>query len=351
MWRNPQTGATPVRSRARILTAQLIDILLFYDQPQLILLRSSRDFDMLAVAVRREGMLHPFFGCEIPPRIITRYFNERADLHYAFSNAVGSAYYFLDLSVSDTDQIPLTKATSEEAENVAYWPQIGFFARNHTSAFNMRSFEGESVQIFNIDGNWAASDFSQLHAKLSDLYALFGAVNRLDGDGNEQEFNFIRRSVQERFWQGGGSYVGFYDDLLERAQFARPLEVQRIQYASPGQIAFRGDRDTLAVILQIISVFDGEHDALKAKYTGIYRILRRERLLSATRDAEFSSDAIRNFVRTETFSLARMLGLERSEQIFMACDDNVLIFCKLILSIYRRARDLYAFRAEGRLQL
>jgi hypothetical protein len=336
----------------RARSATLVEILVFYDEPQLVLLQSSRNFKMLAVAIKHAEMKRPFFGCEISDKYLQKYFDNKADLNYAFDHAIGKAFYFFDLDDGEGDQVSLVRVTADEANTMAYWPKPGFFARSHTSSYNLRTLENSTVQVFPIDGSWSANDFSHLHGKMADLYAFFGAFNRLDDATVEgQEFDYLRRSIRERFWRGGGSYVGFYDDLLGHVTSIAPLEVERIQYASPGQVAFRGDQHALGDILEIVRVFDGEFDALSERYKLLYGILKGEHLLSARRDAEFSSAALTTFVQAKTFELAEAMALERVDRLFAACDNNPLVFCKVALSIYRRANELHVFRAEGRLQI
>jgi hypothetical protein len=59
---------------------------------------------------------------------------------------------------------------------------------------------------------------------------------------------------------------------------------------------------------------------------------------------------MRNFVRDETKKFAHAMKLERIDDIYEACDRNALVFAKVVLSIFRRANELYTFHAEGRVQ-
>src|SRR5690606_19166327 len=183
---------------------------------------------MLAVAVSRPPMLQAFFGCEINDKTYDRYFEGKSDLHYAFREALGAQYYFFDLAKLHDNVVTLEKSDLNEEEASPYWPQIGFFSRSHTSPFN-RAKTVSSTKKFKIDGKWGANDFSHFHGKMSDLYALFGSISRLGGSEKGTERGFIREMIQERYWRGGGSYLGFYDSLFQRNTLARftPLEVAK----------------------------------------------------------------------------------------------------------------------------
>src|SRR5258708_5677268 len=143
----------------QVATAKVVEDLVDYDGPQLLLLKTNRSRHMIATAVRVAGMQEPFFGCEITDKTYDSYFDDKVDLHFVFRKAIGKLYYFFDLAESETETLKLTKAKSEDAENVAYWPQIGFFARSHTTKFN-RVATSSSLKSYKIDGKWGASDFS-----------------------------------------------------------------------------------------------------------------------------------------------------------------------------------------------
>jgi hypothetical protein len=335
----------------QVATAKVIEDLVDYDGPQLLLLKTNRNRHMIAAAVRAADMDEPFFGCEVTDKTYDNYFDDRVDLHFVFRRAIGRFYYLFDLSKSEHDTVKLIKMKSDEAENPSFWPQVGFFARSHTTKFN-RITAVSALKSYKIDGKWGANDFSHFHAKMSDLYALFGVLDRLDGQNSQTEMGFIKKTIQERFWQGGGSYVGFYDSLLTRNRLLNlaPLEVARIQYASPGEISLRGNKSALSEISDIISVFDTKWDRLMWSYRNIRSVLRKEKLLRARPTAHFSSASTREFVKKATREFADEMQLERVEEIFAACDHNVLVFAKVILSIFRRGNELYKFHAEGRVQ-
>jgi len=332
----------------RIATVR--EILVDYDGPQLLLLSSDRRRDMLGVAVQRDGMKTPFFTCEVSKKAFQKYFDGTADLNYAFRHAYRGRYYFFDLG-SD-DDVMLVSANHEEIQNEIYWPQVGIFSRSHTSNFNRATTEGSVVETFLIDGKWGASDFSRFHGKMAELYALFGVLNRLDGTHGKSEQGFIREAIKERVWQGGGSYVGFYDELMARNRKLGliPLDVAKIRYASPGEIDLRGNSSVLSDISDVLDLFEDQSVDLRRAYRSIHGALRKERLLSADPSTDFSSEAMRDFIESRTHEFASQMQIDKVDLIFAACDENVLVFSKVFLSIYRRSMALYSFQEEGRIQ-
>jgi hypothetical protein len=129
-----------------------------------------------------------------------------------------------------------------------------------------------------------------------------------------------------------------------------PLDVEKIQYASPGELILRGNKKALSNVSDILDVFDEKWSEFAESYRKIQGVLRKERLLRAGPSAQFSSDPVKNFVRGQTQKFASNMQLENIAEIYEACDRNVLIFAKVTLSIFRRANEVYKFHAEGRVQ-
>lgn len=333
-------------------TAKLVQELVEYDGPQLLLLKTDRHH-MLAVAVKRTDMEEPFFSCEVNEKNYQRYFSQIADLHFLFERALGKRYYFFDLAkITDARLVKLRTASTEEAKDHGYWPNPGFFSRSHTTNFNLPAQSGET-RTFKIDGRWRTNDFSHFHSKMADLYALFGVLNRISkAPEGRAERGFIRDTIIERLWQGGGSYVGFYDALFFRNKnlHLSPLEVAKIQYASPGELVLRGDSQSLADVSDIIEVFQEKWRNLSIRYNYIHGILKQQKMLRAKPTKKFSSDRWEQIVLTASRTFADEMEIEHVDDILVACDDTTLVFAKVILSIFRRANELFLFYAEGRVQ-
>lgn len=338
---------------ARPTTATLVEYLIDYDGPQLAVLKSDRNRNMLAHAVKRPNMREPFFGCEVTDKAYDKYFAGTADLHYAFQQAPKGSYYFFDNAFveGEGDAVKLLPASQVDLENPDYWPAIGIFSRSHTSVFN-REKTITTLKSYKIDGKWGAQDFSLFYGKMSDLYSLFAVLTRLDGATAPTERAFFATALRDRLFRGGGSYVGFYDDLDSHNSEHKlaPLEVSRIQYASPGHIDLRGDTNALAYTSDVIGIFEDSSRELTELYNKVHGILRREKLLGADPDATFSSRAIADFVNARALELAKAMKIENVEAVYAATGPNLLVFAKLVLSIYRRANELYMFEAEGRIQ-
>lgn len=127
--------------------AVIIETLLYYEEPQLLLLETDRRNRMLAVAVHRKGSDLAFFGCEVKDKAYAKYMDGRADLHYAFSNCLRDKYYFFDLATASDRTVELVPATAEEVSDPHFWPEIGIFSRTHTSSFGKDLAVGNGEEL------------------------------------------------------------------------------------------------------------------------------------------------------------------------------------------------------------
>ena len=57
-------------------TATIIETLVEYDGPQLLLLKTNRGYNMISVAVKDQRMGEPFFGGEINDKTYDGYFEQ-----------------------------------------------------------------------------------------------------------------------------------------------------------------------------------------------------------------------------------------------------------------------------------
>jgi len=80
-------------ARRYVKSATYVQDLLYFDGPQLMLLRSNRKLPMLAVAVDRDDMEYGFFACEVREKEFKRYRHDKADLRYTFAHAALERYY------------------------------------------------------------------------------------------------------------------------------------------------------------------------------------------------------------------------------------------------------------------
>ncbi len=323
--------------------------LVFHDEPQLVLMKTSRKLNMLAVAVFHDSMKRAFFGCEVSKRDLEKYMNGKADLLYIFKGAVGGAYYLFDMSKMKDKSVSLTLANEVDSQNPDYFPLEGIFSDSHTHDVDCED-ERQPYELL-IAGNWEASEFSRLHSKFSDIYAFLAAIERAKATPAGQDAEFISKAIRERFWRGGGSYVGFYDDIIHANDNFVPLKVCSINYASPGKIVLNGDERILnSEITPMLMKLGEVFRALNKEYGELNAVLTREGLRTSSINKPFSNADTATAVKERAVRIATGLNVDHAK-LFSLCGDNILAFSKVVLSLFRRARDLHFFIKEGRVRL
>lgn len=330
------------------LHATISKTLLYYDGPQIILLNGFSNMPIIAVAVNYDGMEYPFFACYTQQKHLDKYIHGKADLHFVFANAHMSEYYFFDLFEANNDVVNLIRATSDESRNNDFWPSKGFFSSNHI-------LENENLhdtrRRFNINGAWEADDFTQFNRKMFDMYAIMSAKKILESvDSTPETLAELNALIINQSWEGGNSYVNFYKPFTTKIEIHSPIKVKSIQYASPGNIDLIGDKNIFDEMSRAITKFEQNIEKAAKAYQYINKILGQEKLKTSKASSEFSSEAIKNHVKGQADIILNSIGIDTPAIFMHSCNDNILIYSKLVLSIFRRIKGVYNFISEGRVQ-
>lgn len=340
------------RMRPFAQTATLDRVLVFFDGPQVVLFRSDRGLPAIGVSVGEpDGSFYPLFVTEVLDANWKRYASEKVDLRYLFTAGSKRRYFANWNDLGDTGRLALSRAddvSAEEEEDLV--PASGFWVRHHTASAESRFAVTDQLASFAIDGAWDASDFSRFYGRAADLYAYMivstkDALNQLSGTA----IDAVQEAIRGQSFRGGGSYVGFYDRIFNRVDALSPLRVRRISYASPGTIDLVGSPEALSDVSRVVESFGlgGEVHQLYRKMDGA---LKRLSLKRAAPDARFPNPDLENVILQDALRLNQLLGVDDPLPMFDLCDRNVLVYTKVSLSFYRRARDLYAFHSEGRVE-
>jgi len=324
----------------------LKQVLFFYDGPQVVLMQSDRGFPAVGVAIEGDGNWFMHFS-EVSDEALRRYMSEKAQLSWLFNEA--SKRRYLGAWGEVDEQGWLRVKSVDDIRDESWFPQPGFWARNHTTPFGSMSAASDKVASFAIDGSWDASDFSKFYGKMADLYALLAITSERAASHLTVETRRVAKdAIVSAAWRGGGSYVSFYDRIFSSVFALSPLRVRRIAYASPGHIDLKGSEEPLRDIARVVDSFGLETSALKAAVADVNKILTDGNLRSADATTQFPSDVIRDRVYQLCREINTNLGVDDPQILYNLCDDNVLVYAKITLSFYRRAKDLYAFHTEGR---
>ncbi len=324
-------------------SAKIEHILVNYEGPQLALLRANNNAILIGYATFIEGYGYPLICCEPVDRYLDAYLRGKLELRVVFERTPKVRLYVVDVASTEAD-LPLKRVPTEN-----YLPEHGIFSTVHTHPLVAGDTSKAYRQRFLIDGIWEARDFSRFHGRLADAYSLQSiARNLTEGTTSVLDEVFLKASISNREWQGGGSYLSFYGGVKEHLQSVHPLRVAAIEYHSPGYVEVEGSEEGLIEVANAIQKVISSRDDYMQIYGAIRKALRNEGLLAADKSMEFSAEVVRDYVLKQTDKLADMLGLPNSHLLLIACEKNVGVYAKLVLSYFRRINGIATFYLEGR---
>jgi len=102
------------------------------------------------------------------------------------------------------------------------------------------------------------------------------------------------------------------------------------------------------MIDETLKRFVENEDALRRLSAQLNAILTKEKVRGSSANS-FSSDALNRFVEAKSSELAAAMNVIAIDEL-KRLSENPVVFCKIILSFYRRANELHTFYAEGRVQ-
>jgi len=326
----------------------LQQVLVMFDGPQVVLMKSDRGFPSIGIALDDYGSdEHSMHFAEVSERDLDRYLQEKFDLRYLFKSAAKRRYIADWYDLDEKGWVPVKRADDITEEE--FFPNHGFWARHHTEDLLNVALVPASVARFAIDGSWDASDFSRFYGKFADLYAFLAITSeKAIANLSPDMLDFVKSTIRSLGWRGGGSYVGFYDSIFSKVHAFSPLKVRRISYASPGMIDLKGAEEPLADVSRVVDHFSAQGSDLKASYSVVDRILAHEKLKTARVGARFQSEESERLVRFHCGNILLNLGINDPGLLLLVCSEDLVVFSKVTLSFFRRAKELHAFHSEGR---
>lgn len=332
------------------MRASFVQTLVYYDEPILALLQNRKGTYLLAYVMADEAlhMEDPYIAKPVSKPLLDAYLQQKVDLSFVMRDKRTGEPFIFDWSEFE-DEIIMSPAEMVVEDYDKYLPEVGFFARNHTESFLGKTIVSLIRHSYKIDGSWSAGDFSRFYSKLADLYSLFSYLGDLKSSKSIVA-NGLSATVSKYPWQGGGSYLSFFRDIATESRDDYPLQVSKIQYASPGQIEVKGVAESLFQIDALIEVFDRAKPNLSVTYRELRATLERDGVLG-TDALSFSHPSVGAMAVGRADALLREMQTVDVDAVRDACEGREVAFAKLAMAIYRRGLDFHRFHAEGRMRV
>ena len=183
---------------------------------------------------------------------------------------------------------------------------------------------------------WSCQDSGDSTCKsIRILYALQFGADRENPDDR------MLHTFRKFPWAGGWSVVGFYDSLRAAVPKEHRPRIIAIEYSSPGYIELAIVVVVAFKIRQIVDQVCSILERANATYNQIYRDAKERKLLRINvRRAEIKLGyAELKFAEDATGRLAETMGLDLTDEL-QHLTTNPVVRMKILMSLYRRVRDL-----------
>jgi hypothetical protein len=328
--------------------AQVLQVLLWYDQPEIILLKVSAAEYVLAVSSALSGNDEfSFVGAGMSLSRVEDYQQEKFDLRYALAHANLRRYYTFNFRGVE-DKVELQRLVKTSDVISASLPESGFFARDHDDIKIIQHRMPDAIEKFNVDGGWELGEFSKFYSQIEDIYYIFNDIDLYQSPNVSIRTKETISKAFDRSWGGGGSYVAFYDSIANDNDHIAPLRVSGIEYHSPGYVALRAKKKPFDNIITLLQAY-AENGAETRK---AFNALNRFMSFSGMLRADVDSAILTSVVKEELLKLSNILaecmpGINFSTLLDMSNGDYI-VAAKVLKSIFNRVKRLYGFFEQGR---
>lgn len=343
--------------------AKINNILVWLEGPQLVTISGSRNSNWVGVAVDEiDEMEYPFFCVRVTKKSLKKYFDGKVDLWGLFSfpsQTSNDMREYMSFDYASINEKSLEFFLNPVVAKEDYFPSKGIFADHNTENVDLTKEgldiqnESEDEYTVNIDGSWDLTEFSWFGNKVASVYSFLHCIRTLECANDDERDKTIKRlkgTFVNHPWEGGFSYVHFYRDISSCVPANDRLEVKEIKYASPGHISLCGHRTTFDDLDDTIKSMINKFYLARKSYSSLVDVLRKNKLLERKEDIKGSLQ-VQQIVSTLVKDVCHHMSLQGLDNIFESCDENWITTAKIVMSFYRRVKDLTDFYREGRAQV
>ena len=326
--------------------ATCLQTLVFYDEPQLILLRHGRR-RIIALAIPHEEPCK-FFCVTVNDGDWERYRADQLDLLYLFRYAKRSNYYLANFTPRKSDgKIPLTRY--EEQIPSEWLPQPRFFASDHTD-YASDDEKMLSEKLIYLDGEWELQELGKFQQSISDIYNFLKAIDDYGQSQDDSKRKEIETAFTRRPFEGGSSYGAYFRDLDNRLSSQDRIKLKSIEKASPGKMRILGSESIFTESQEQIENLLENHGNVNSAYQDCHRFLSGKKLLkkSVSFIQPDSDEANEIEVHFEKLSNALNLSKADKELVGDISKNKPLGKVKILLAFCRRVMKTAEFFEQGR---
>lgn len=327
--------------------AELIQVLLWYDKPEVLLLKSGVAEYILAIrSGDPDSNNRTYIGGSMTYRRLRDYFDGKCDLRFAISHANMRKFWKFEFG-TDTRIVDVNHIKRSDHELLMSLPDSGLFSRDHDPIGIFQNYVPNTKEQFLIDGSWDLGEFSQFYGQVEDIYYIVSDIERFDDPSINAKEKSIITDAFDRSWDGGGSYVAFYRKVANDNDYHSPLRVSGIKYNSPGYVEIHANKEPFDGVMVLLKHYSVNENAARKAYNAIGTFMSANKLKKQTRSSVITDKTI-----SALEDYAEKLQIHMPGVSFQALKamtgSNSIVAAKVMLSVFRRVERLYRFFDQGR---
>ena len=333
------TSETKIKGR----NVKVAQVLTFYDEPQLLLLRNKTQIFVAVAIPSKDGA--KFFATSVQAGNWELYLNDRVNLRYLFVYPNKRMLFYFDLHTSDKDgNVYMVKYDGELKP--AHIPGPDLFASDHTES--AREELVSDVETLYLNGDWDLPELGKFQQQVSDVYNFIYSLDDWTASTNQLEKDTIRRAFTGRPFKGGSSYGAYFGDLEKRLKINERVKLKSIEKASPGNMKVAGIAEIFSEVEQLITDYLRNRIELKEVATSCARYLSTEGLATLSVKDFSINDQRGQKLENYVIKISKLLNFDSITELNQITQRNQLGTIKILLSIYRRVSTAAEFFAQGR---
>lgn len=329
-------------------SAKLHQVLLWYIEPEVVLLKKSQLEYIIAVGAAVSNDDASYAGASVTHKQLVEYQSGKFDLRFLMSHAGLRRYWKFELPTEGED-VALFRVTRGSDFIARSLPDSGFFSRSHADIDVAKQSLPDADEKFDIDGSWELGEFSNLYGQVEDVYYILNDLRRYKSPNTSAAQRGRISAAFQRPFRGGGSYVSFYDSIANDNLPMARLHVSGIQYNSPGFVKLKAKKEPFDSLIALLQAYAHEPTTTRRAYLALWKFLSFSGLLKASPDALISPVTTEEMERLAKALEGYLPGISYDSLKDMA-GGNVLVASKVLMSIYRRVEKLFSFFEQGRVK-
>ncbi|MFT8335412.1 MAG: hypothetical protein ABF628_04455 [Acetobacter orientalis] len=328
-------------------TLKLACVLFEYIEPLVILYTTGKTFYVASAMPSDVGYVEKYLVVSVSSKVFKRYCREEVDLRYLFVSAKNRSFWEMQADEIDKETVQVSSYNGHIAEDLLPAPQ--FFASSQTGHYDKINNKVGNDETIYINGNWEMEDFGSFSRKLRDIYSFEDAIEKIsDPNTGADRKKRISEVLMRPSLHSGGNYLSFFSDLKSVIPANDRFQLNRIKYASPGEIALKGNSDIFDAIENYVKNIVGNEHELYEMYNSLYNYMSSKNFLDVSNHVpEPKADEV-DFLEAHAAHLLQVMGFKCFNTIKSLNINNSVNIAKIALALCRRIKEVVAYFAEGR---